>query len=219
VVDDVVYDFNMVSGVTSTDNENGRIALTCVSDYARTVYFAFLLHQANGGNGVEPEIYIRCTDDSSRNCGLVAYGNVNNAGLTFPNSICDWSQKNQNKCNCGAGDDTKACACPWPLPTIQGLFTNGEFDNAMELVFGTKTSVGFLCGVKEAVKDAFNDPLKNVAIPGYCCLDSPYDSEESWWGKSVSVWLRRRFLVSKLNSSRTHDCAISSFYFLDIRTY
>jgi hypothetical protein len=83
----------------------------------------------------------------------------------------------------------------------------------MELVFGGGTSVGYLCGVKEAV----TDPTRNVTIPGYCCLDSPTASEQSW-GKSVSVWLRR-ILISELNSLRTHDCAISSLSFLAVRTY
>jgi hypothetical protein len=185
-----------------------------------TAYSAFLLHQANGGSATEPAITLRCDKETSscrsicnHFCGLSVTGNANNDGLSFPAPGCSWSEDSL------ADSDSAQCrgGCPIPLPKVTELYTSGEFDDAMEMVFGEETSVGYLCGVKEAIKDALTDPTRNVTIPGYCCLDTPTTSLPLW-GKSVSVWLRRRFLVSELNSSRTHDCAISSFYFLDIHT-
>jgi hypothetical protein len=148
------------------------------------------------------------------NCKLFISGN-NVDGLSLPTPGCEWQQSPDRITGLFPPTPQSDCelGCAVTIPSFKGLFPSSAFDDAMEMVFGPKTSVGFLCGVKEAVKDT----LRNVTIPGYCCLDSPYDSEKSW-GKSVSVWLRRRFLVSELNSSRTHDCVISSFYFLDVCT-
>jgi hypothetical protein len=51
----------------------------------------------------------------------------------------------------------------------------------IELVFGDKPSVGFICSVKEAVIIYGKD------LPGYCCLDAPYQLNISNWGNAVSV--------------------------------
>jgi hypothetical protein len=55
--------------------------------------------------------------------------------------------------------------------------------NGFDLVFGAKSSIGFICGVKEAVvEDGKN-------LPGYCCLDAPYQLSNAHWGSSVSFEL------------------------------
>lgn len=51
----------------------------------------------------------------------------------------------------------------------------------VELVFGDKPSVGFICSIKEAViKDG-------KSLPGSCCLDAPFQLDGSNWGNAVSV--------------------------------
>jgi hypothetical protein len=54
-----------------------------------------------------------------------------------------------------------------------------------ELVFGDKPSVGFICGIKEAVVN------KGKKLPGECCLDAPYQLDYSNWGNKVSLELER----------------------------
>jgi hypothetical protein len=49
----------------------------------------------------------------------------------------------------------------------------------LELVFGDRPSPGFICGVKEAV-------LGGASLPGYCCLDAPYQRQGDNWGYAVS---------------------------------
>jgi hypothetical protein len=74
--------------------------------------------------------------------------------------------------------------CPYyEIPEGENLF-NGFTDlatvtTALELVFGDKPSIGFICGIKEAV---VND---NEAMPGYCCLDAPYQLDGDQWGREV----------------------------------
>ena len=51
---------------------------------------------------------------------------------------------------------------------------------ALELVFGSHTSPGFICGIKDAV---VND---GVPMPGTCCLDAPYELDGKNWGQPVS---------------------------------
>lgn len=46
-----------------------------------------------------------------------------------------------------------------------------------DLVFGEKTSVGFICGMKEAV---VSDASK---WPGQCCLDAPFQESGDDWGR------------------------------------
>ena len=184
------------------------------------MYSAFILHKSQGGNATEPFIGLQCFGPSgclsfcTHNCHIEVGpaasepGSREKSGLDFPNPNCRWQETSgpfSKRVQCYEG-------CGVPLQSLGTLYPAEKFDNAMEMVFGDKTSVGYLCGVKEAV----TDPARNATIPGYCCLDSPTDSLP--WGKSVSVWLRRRFLIAELNSSRTHDCAISSFYFLDVHT-
>ena len=59
-----------------------------------------------------------------------------------------------------------------------------NLDNAMELVFGDKPSVGAVCiYAEEARKPA--DERKEDFLPGYCCLDSPFETDP--WGYEVSA--------------------------------
>jgi hypothetical protein len=49
----------------------------------------------------------------------------------------------------------------------------------LELVFGDRPTQGFICGVKEAV-------VGGASLPGYCCLDAPYQRQGDNWGYAVS---------------------------------
>jgi hypothetical protein len=206
------YNFAQVeTGFLAPRSEDG--ARACVAAYGDTVFSAFLLHQNDGGNATEPTITLQCFKRSSgcislcdHDCRLSVTGN-NKDGLSFPAPTCAWvatSNGLSNTVQCAGG-------CAGFLSSFTGSFKSTDFDNAMEMVFGEETSVGYLCGVKDAV----TDPKRNVPIPGYCCLDTPTSS--SPWGKSVSVWLRR-FLIAELNSSRAHDCVIFSISFLAVHT-
>ena len=56
---------------------------------------------------------------------------------------------------------------------------NGPIGNSLELVFGLDASPGFICGVKDAV---VND---NKELPGFCCLDAPFQLPDDYWGHEV----------------------------------
>ena len=60
-----------------------------------------------------------------------------------------------------------------------GEHMNSQFGRSLELVFGVKASPGFICGVKDAVIG------KGKTLPGYCCLDAPYQLDGSAWGHEV----------------------------------
>ena len=57
------------------------------------------------------------------------------------------------------------------------------FDTSIALLFGNKTTVGQVC--------AFAQGLRSntvTSIPGFCCLDAPYQSKIEEWGEKVSSW-------------------------------
>ena len=56
---------------------------------------------------------------------------------------------------------------------------NGPIGHSLELVFGLDASPGFICGVKDAV---VND---NKQLPGFCCLDAPFQLADDYWGHEV----------------------------------
>jgi hypothetical protein len=77
--------------------------------------------------------------------------------------------------------------CPYyAIPEGENLFNAftdpATITKALELVFGDKPSVGFICGIKEAVVNG------NEAMPGYCCLDAPYQLDEDQWGREVGYY-------------------------------
>jgi hypothetical protein len=61
--------------------------------------------------------------------------------------------------------------------------TNDLFDKAIALVFGEKTTIGQVCSFAKGL--ASNTV---TAIPGFCCLDAPYQSKIEEWGEKVSSW-------------------------------
>ena len=57
--------------------------------------------------------------------------------------------------------------CMFVTPPAEETPISHLFD-AQDLAFGEKQSVGFICGIKEGVIN------RDQAVPGHCCLDSPY---------------------------------------------
>ena len=61
--------------------------------------------------------------------------------------------------------------------------TNDLFDKSIALVFGNKTTIGQVCSFAKGLAS------KTVTtIPGFCCLDAPYQSKIDSWGEKVSSW-------------------------------
>ncbi len=56
-------------------------------------------------------------------------------------------------------------------------------DTSIALVFGNKTTVGQVCSFAKGLQ--LNKVTK---IPGFCCLDAPYQSKIEEWGEKVSLW-------------------------------
>jgi hypothetical protein len=57
------------------------------------------------------------------------------------------------------------------------------FDSSIALVFGNKTTIGQVCSFAKGLQ--LNKVTK---IPGFCCLDAPYQSKIEEWGEKVSLW-------------------------------
>ena len=60
----------------------------------------------------------------------------------------------------------------------QGL-ARSALDDSIALVFGNKTTIGSVCSYSRALEEELVDN-----IPGFCCLDAPYESNN--WGETVS---------------------------------
>ena len=58
---------------------------------------------------------------------------------------------------------------------------NGPIGHSLELVFGVDASPGFICGVKDAVVN------NNKELPGFCCLDAPFQLPDAYWGHEVRI--------------------------------
>ena len=64
------------------------------------------------------------------------------------------------------------------------------FDASIALVFGNKTTIGQVCSFAKGLK---SNAVTN--IPGFCCLDAPYQSKLEYWGEKVSSWDARRLVL------------------------
>ena len=58
-------------------------------------------------------------------------------------------------------------------------FARSALDDSIALVFGNKTTIGSVCSYSRALEEELVDN-----IPGFCCLDAPYESNN--WGETVS---------------------------------
>ena len=58
--------------------------------------------------------------------------------------------------------------------------TMDMFDSSIALVFGNKTTIGQVCAFAKGLKSG-----KVKTIPGFCCLDAPYQSTIEGWGEKV----------------------------------
>jgi hypothetical protein len=68
---------------------------------------------------------------------------------------------------------------------LQNIDTS--YDNAVQLVFGAKASVGLVCAFTKESQDAVDNMMDLNILPGFCCLDSPYHtSQEEFWGTKAS---------------------------------
>ncbi len=60
--------------------------------------------------------------------------------------------------------------------------TRDLFDSSIALLFGNKTTIGQVCSFAKGLK---SNTVMN--IPGFCCLDAPYQSKIDEWGEKVSL--------------------------------
>ena len=85
---------------------------------------------------------------------------------------------------CRKGEDGKCVAAKMNTASGVTLFSGEDFsriDTAIELVFGERSSVGFICSIANSVVD------DNLNLPGRCCLDAPYQNLDNFWGTPVSL--------------------------------
>lgn len=64
------------------------------------------------------------------------------------------------------------------------LFDNGldrtSLDASIALIFGNKTTIGQVCAYAKGLEENLVED-----VPGFCCLDAPYESKD--WGEKVSI--------------------------------
>jgi hypothetical protein len=83
---------------------------------------------------------------------------------------------------CAGAKDGSACEKECKRKKTVAFYNN--ITRGFDLVFGERASVGFLCGVKEK---ALVKTYGKTPLPGYCCLDAPYQLNNSNWGSAVSL--------------------------------
>lgn len=64
----------------------------------------------------------------------------------------------------------------------EGISSSTFFDESIALLFGNGTTVGQVCAYARALT-ATPEPIVDD-IPGFCCLDAPYQADD--WGEIVS---------------------------------
>lgn len=79
-----------------------------------------------------------------------------------------------------SGCDTSTCGLTDVNSPVENIDVE-SFDQASTLVFGEETSIGLVCKFAEVAKAAAAD---EDFLPGYCCLDSPFEVDA--WGTRVS---------------------------------
>ena len=57
------------------------------------------------------------------------------------------------------------------------------FDTSIALVFGNKTTIGQVCSFAKGLTSTIVS-----SIPGFCCLDAPYQSKAEEWGEKARSW-------------------------------
>ena len=66
----------------------------------------------------------------------------------------------------------------------RNLFDKGldrsSLDASIALLFGNETTIGQVCAYANGLEDKIVDD-----VPGFCCLDAPYESED--WGEKVRL--------------------------------
>jgi hypothetical protein len=98
------------------------------------------------------------------------------------------------------GDPLLSDACKTQL-RAQFRKNKDTFDASIALVFGNKTTIGQVCSFAKGLAS------KTVTnIPGFCCLDAPYQSKIEEWGEKVSSWGHEdeRRLVLRRSSKTKH---------------
>jgi hypothetical protein len=125
---------------------------------------------------------------------------IDSAGNVLETSpdIGDASGKSDFKISFGLTETaTSVPAWKFPSPTGEPLLSDlckiqlraqfrmskDIFDKAIALVFGDKTTIGQVCSFAKGL--ASNTV---TTIPGFCCLDAPYQSKIEEWGEKVSSW-------------------------------
>lgn len=80
------------------------------------------------------------------------------------------------------GEPLLSDACKTQLKA-QFRLNKDIFDASIALVFGNKTTIGQVCAFAKGLQ---SNTVTN--IPGFCCLDAPYQSKLEYWGEKVSSW-------------------------------
>ena len=79
-----------------------------------------------------------------------------------------------------------------------------SFDTSIALIFGNKTTIGQVCSFAKGLTSTIVS-----IIPGFCCLDAPYQSKAEEWGEKVrSWWGGGRRVVRCLFSSELTTCRV-----------
>jgi len=161
-------------------------------------------------NAIDGEIkeYEKCIDDGEKEIRFEDV-QVNPDAEFLPLGDCEGDCDNDNECAAGLkcfqrndGDggppgcggqpkkDWDYCYNPFCSDQLKrlyglrdGLSNQGLssifFDESIALLFGNKTTIGQVCSYSRGLEAGTVD-----AIPGFCCLDAPYQADD--WGETVS---------------------------------
>lgn len=74
--------------------------------------------------------------------------------------------------------------------------------NGFNMVFGKDASVGYVCGIKEAVSSG-----GKTKFPGECCLDAPYQNSGGEWGREFDCTMTCKQKAPFFNGLSEESCS------------
>ncbi|CAB9521743.1 expressed unknown protein [Seminavis robusta] len=151
-------------------DEKIQLGPPCGCSIMKTFFNAISFN--SGDNCAKDSRYTNiCYDDTPQDwyCD-VSVGDVevcSNVRLGGADDVCPANSEAISLSNPCTGDEVH------DVSTIFRLAT--DRDQAAELALGSKTSVGLVCAYAET-----------TGLPGYCCLDAPFEREDASWGNEFS---------------------------------
>ncbi|CAB9521592.1 expressed unknown protein [Seminavis robusta] len=135
-------------------------------------------HQAPESNGVGRDVHGKLLSNDKSGFVTMSYEKVRRTADSCINTqLAELHEDCLKESNKKQNSKYYECKVEKREKAIKECDRFGPVQTALDLVFGSQTSPGFICGIKDAI---VND---GVPMPGSCCLDAPYELDGDLWGQ------------------------------------